>query len=571
MASPSDVLLGTDPAAPLPPQVGTTDVWFTTQVTTFNKKGNATSFVASPPQPLGLTGYTSGLDLAPRSLDVEQELRVGALVVPDDAVEGYVLTSDADGVASWKAAAEVAINAIGSEEVLDESLTSADLAADSVAAAEIAAGAVGSAELAAGAVTADKLAPASVGFSALAPGSVGGDQLLTGSVISSKIAVGAVGSAAISSGAVNSSELASQAVTATKIAPASVTSSHIQSGAVGATDIATGAIGTSQLAADAVTGDKIANDAITGSHIANNAIGTPQIVNGAVTGAKIAANTIQAADIASNAVGAAELADDAVAGGEVVDFGLTGADISTTSGQIYHGQGAGTVGNVEWMRLQVEDLSELGTGDAFDIDILDTAAPNFQFIELNRGGDTEFRLDADGDAFCDGSWNGGGADYADLIRVVPRADSVEPGDVLVLRPGGQRAVSLATAAYSPLVAGVHSTRPAFVGWGDREQDLPPTDGGLSALAPGRTAERVPLDIGRTGEMFDEIPLALVGIVPCKVTAANAPIRTGDLLVTSWTPGHAMRDDSPRPGTVLGKAIGELHHGTGVIDVLLMLR
>ena len=31
------------------------------------------------------------------------------------------------------------------------------------------------------------------------------------------------------------------------------------------------------------------------------------------------------------------------------------------------------------------------------------------------------------------------------------------------------------------------------------------------------------------------------------------IRPGDLLVTSGTRGHAMRDDSPPVGTVIGKA------------------
>jgi hypothetical protein len=37
---------------------------------------------------------------------------------------------------------------------------------------------------------------------------------------------------------------------------------------------------------------------------------------------------------------------------------------------------------------------------------------------------------------------------------------------------------------------------------------------------------------------NEVPLAVVGIVPCKVTAENGAIRIGDLLVTSSTTGHA---------------------------------
>jgi len=71
--------------------------------------------------------------------------------------------------------------------------------------------------------------------------------------------------------------------------------------------------------------------------------------------------------------------------------------------------------------------------------------------------------------------------------------------------------------------------------------------------------------------IDEIPLAVVGIVPCKVSAENGPIRVGDLLVTSATPGHAMRDDNPRPGSIVGKALASLESGTGIIKVLVTLQ
>jgi hypothetical protein len=76
-----------------------------------------------------------------------------------------------------------------------------------------------------------------------------------------------------------------------------------------------------------------------------------------------------------------------------------------------------------------------------------------------------------------------------------------------------------------------------------------------------------------------VPVAIVGIVPTKVTAANGPIDVGDLLVTSSTPGYAMKA-SPNmvggvaiypTGTVLGKAMEPLAQGTGVIKVLVSLR
>ena len=72
---------------------------------------------------------------------------------------------------------------------------------------------------------------------------------------------------------------------------------------------------------------------------------------------------------------------------------------------------------------------------------------------------------------------------------------------------------------------------------------------------------------------NEVPLAVVGIVPCKVIAENGPITPGDLLVTSSTPGNAMKgtDRGRMLGAVVGKALEPLREGTGVIQVLVTLQ
>jgi hypothetical protein len=57
----------------------------------------------------------------------------------------------------------------------------------------------------------------------------------------------------------------------------------------------------------------------------------------------------------------------------------------------------------------------------------------------------------------------------------------------------------------------------------------------------------------------------------KVDASYAPIRPGDLLVSSDNPGHARRNDYPSVGTVVGKALGELESGTGTIPVMVSLQ
>ena len=100
--------------------------------------------------------------------------------------------------------------------------------------------------------------------------------------------------------------------------------------------------------------------------------------------------------------------------------------------------------------------------------------------------------------------------------------------------------------YDGTVIGVFSTRPAVLG-ADKD--------------------------GVTIVGANEIPVAIVGIVPVKVSAENGAIRTGDLLTTSATPGHAMRcaDAIQCFGRTIGKALEALDAGTGAIRVLVTLQ
>ena len=139
-----------------------------------------------------------------------------------------------------------------------------------------------------------------------------------------------------------------------------------------------------------------------------------------------------------------------------------------------------------------------------------------------------------------------GGDYAESVDVTGNQKSYEPGDVLVIDPDAPGKFIKANAAYSTLVAGIYSTKPGTVG---RRQT---TDVKSSTT---------------------EVPMAMVGIVPTKVSAENGPIKTGDLLVTSSTPGRAMKgtDRSKLLGAVIGKALGNLESGNGVIEVVVTLQ
>jgi hypothetical protein len=203
--------------------------------------------------------------------------------------------------------------------------------------------------------------------------------------------------------------------------------------------------------------------------------------------------------------------------------------------------------------------------DALEISVGNGTTSNETYIECEHPTgippDVDFSLNFGGDAYADGNWNAGGADLAEMMVASSAASMLEPGDVLVIDPAMEMSVDKSTSARSRFVAGVYSTKPGFV-CSEREWDDP-------GRARGDEVSMHTLETRASD--FNEIPVGVVGVVPCKVSAENGPIRVGDLLVTSRTPGHAMRDDDPAVGTVLGKALETLESGTGMIKALITLQ
>jgi hypothetical protein len=144
------------------------------------------------------------------------------------------------------------------------------------------------------------------------------------------------------------------------------------------------------------------------------------------------------------------------------------------------------------------------------------------------------------------AWTGalGGGDYAESVDTSGDRTGYGAGDLLVIDKHDPSKFAKSSEPYSTMVAGIYSTKPGAVG---RRQTTP--------------------------KSTDEIPMAVVGIVPAKVSAENGVIEAGDLLVSSSTPGAAMKgtDRSRMLGAVVGKAMGTLNSGTGVIEVLVTLQ
>jgi hypothetical protein len=138
------------------------------------------------------------------------------------------------------------------------------------------------------------------------------------------------------------------------------------------------------------------------------------------------------------------------------------------------------------------------------------------------------------------------ATYQDVAEWVPANQSIAVATVVTLDPDRSNLVIPSARAYDTAVAGVVSANPG-------------------------------LALGESGA--GKVLVATTGRVKVKADATAAPIRVGDLLVTSDKPGLAMKSQPldlggvkiHRPGTLIGKALEPLDKGQGEILVLLTLQ
>jgi hypothetical protein len=228
----------------------------------------------------------------------------------------------------------------------------------------------------------------------------------------------------------------------------------------------------------------------------------------------------------ANAVGVAGVANGG--GCTTGTTGCMGVQGTSESGYAIWGQSATGIG-------------VYGSSDSTGVAIKAESSGTGNLIEAWRGpalADRKFYVSNAGNVYADGAFTGGGADVAERIET---KEVLQPGDVVEIDPDHAGAFRLSRSPYSTLVAGVISTNPGLTMNNDQDGDPRPA-------------------------------LALVGQAPVKVSAENGSIHPGDLLVAAATPGYAMKAGAnPAIGTVIGKAVGVLESGKGVIPMLIMLR
>jgi hypothetical protein len=179
----------------------------------------------------------------------------------------------------------------------------------------------------------------------------------------------------------------------------------------------------------------------------------------------------------------------------------------------------------------------------------------------SRIGRVDISVDDEGNVYAT-SFRPSSRDLASLVDV---SEQVQPGDVLVIDRDNPGKMRKAFEAHDTGVIGVVASDAGLV-LGTRPDDA------ATPRVSGREIEDPEADDTETGAAPSQrAAVSLAGVVACNVDATYGAVWPGDLLVTSPTPGHAMRADAPLPGTMLGKALEPLPEGVGTISVLVILR
>jgi hypothetical protein len=229
-----------------------------------------------------------------------------------------------------------------------------------------------------------------------------------------------------------------------------------------------------------------------------------------------------------------------------------------------YGNNTGTVNFAYGVQSQVRD----GGGsvvNGFGVYIHDTEATNDYGVYQLAADDTNYfagnvviggppttantyALAVQGNANFNGTVTGTNiqAHYQDVAEWVPATNDLTPGTVVILNRQRNNEVMASVTAYDTAVAGVVSAQP-----------------GISLGIEAKGKEQI----------------ATTGRVKVRVDARTSPVGVGDLLVTSGTPGMAMRSEPMqiggqsfhKPGTIIGKALEPLDGGVGEILVLLSMQ
>jgi len=179
-----------------------------------------------------------------------------------------------------------------------------------------------------------------------------------------------------------------------------------------------------------------------------------------------------------------------------------------------------------------------GSGSDVQIGSMNSSISNVAFY--NWGNSTYMHI------FCSAITIEGGADLAEPFAVSSPSGEIPQGSVMVIDDENPGRLKVSSRPYDTRVAGVLS--------------------GANGVHPG-------IQMQQQGLIEGGKNVALTGRVYVQADTSNGPIKPGDLLTTSATPGHAMKvtDHARASGAILGKAMTGLSEGRGLVLVLVTLQ
>jgi hypothetical protein len=331
-----------------------------------------------------------------------------------------------------------------------------------------------------------------------------------------------------------------------------------------------GAIGTVQLGNGAVTAGKIAEGAVTSGKIADGAVTTSKIANGAITSDKLANNAVTLTGaaggdlsgsypnptIATDKVTSGKLASDAASLNKV-----SGGAVSASGGNLF-ASGNLNIGYTKQIGINLSDTFQYegNSYGHYSLGWLHTPSgaqaymSSFNGIRFITAGATKMLLSPAGSLWLSDKVEAKelevrGSDVAEPYDVQPLGNvRPEPGMVVTIDENKIGRMKLASRPYDTRVGGIIS--------------------GANGIRPG-------VILRQPGTVADgAFPVAGIGRVWCWCDAdAGGPIKPGDLLTTSPTPGHAMRvrNRARAKGATIGKAMSSLKKSKGLVLVLVTLQ
>lgn len=581
------VVLGS--TVPLPPDLLERDVLFSTVLTVIKKGQELPPFEESPRRPLGLDGTVAGQALAPASVTTE------ALTLTTGAKTGFVLTSDADGTATWQELPEQpgVQGTVNRLAVFDSATSLGDSnIADSGNAVtiDVPTSVTGSITSTLDVIATDDLSAGDdlfVGDNILAP---------TGDLsIANVNATGNLAAATLSlTGDASANDMSA--------------SGFIRTGTPSSQTVAAGDI--------AATDDLIADDDVfVGDDIFANGSGSfggsLSGTSGSFTAAVSASGNITSTGGAlvtgtpSTAFGAGDIVstsdvfadgdvnsgDDMTVGDQlfVIDRAAIGPTTAPDDGDLavaddlHVGDDGVFAGQVDVNGTFISNLSATNSELQFrsngdQVFIRDFALGDSGLVDQTEwwdgasgfGGDLEMLLNSGGTLSIDGSFVSGGADLAEWFPTVD--NGLEPGTLIALDPTRAEHVLRAEFGRHEVLLGVVPTEPGLVmGNGDIMGPQPDL-----LRAAHAAADQGDLETARQFKALwrdsvenqaGRVAVALQGRVPVQVDLTGGAIFPGDRLGMSARPGYAARYTGYGP--VVGLAM-EGYDGSGEDAIIVFL-